>query len=1528
MTDMTEVPQRSALEQTIDEILKRIERAAQAGPEDLEQLDTDLRKLVENRVRLPFGLDIRGRFSQDVARLVQQIIASIYVHTGRRVVMTLTDERADAVTQGSPHDTATGRSSTRRSSQRRHWPRPLKLRLYDLFEALYDDLLNTIVPALRCALNDVPALAELVEEMGSPIPTMLALGLSAARDIEYTANTTVLPPREHFESKLAGDIEALVDALWDKIQSSIHAALLNRRGRTQHAATMASQAMDDPRMADARDNLARSCFVALQEYAAARLALARAIWARSTPAVDRAAWSATLHDQLARDIQALTGNRERHAYHDRSVTSHEQRMDRLLQGSTSFLRRVVGILKRQTALIQEHHITTMVQLRQRLAPGDVDQIIGQMKQYLQRVPPPASVDERANCANIPPPAIAGPNLAWDIESVNVDECAQVVEHLGLGELQRKLVSKAAATEKPAGAEKLFQAVLDHALGDSSELSRAERRVHADAPQGASFTLKATISRATRDEIVADVLKAPVVDGADDPGPDHASADPATEFRLWMVGWWRNETKLWRSIPVRLKPPPANIAAELERLTEPPERGDRPLSMHPYGPQHRAPANAPRPSWGEGKPLPTATVLVIGGGVAGLTAAHELAERGCHVQVIERLQGPGQDGRPEAVLGGLAASQWSRPPANPSVPPESLGYAGKDLPPFAKRAAPRYLNDSVATIRFKAESTDFEDAPAEIAKLIALGRKLAVEAHTITVSGHAGGPKEGPNIAAERARKVRDLLTLLCLYGGNRRDHVASPRIHVRDMGAASPVSDDPDDPMNRRVEIRQEEDILPGEHGYRFFPSFYRHVFDTMRRIPLYDRHDNETDRTVFDNLIPTRTQVFAGTYKDVDLAREKPRGIEGFRSGLKRMLVDLGFDRRDVVRFSTRMLRFMVSSKQRRADYDDISWWDYVTLQRPHAHAKMNEPRVEYSDEFQKQLRAAPQALVAMDAETCDARTQGNIVVQLMLDQILDRGGPTDCTLNGPTTTAWFAPWRRHLELMGVEFLVGELTDIQPDRDRQTRGPGERLKLSFSDMPIPHVADYDYIVLATDVVTAEQVTKRLRLGTESVPSKLRGFTTLLFESDDDTDGQSIRDRPKATVSDERTKLEFEWPVYGLSPEDRLQIFSGVQFYFSNDLEVARGHAYYQDTDWGLSSISQSQFWTKKRALRDQGVRGILSVDIGDFSRPSRYLNRSASQCPEEALAREVWRQLSESLRRARDRRREADSVVLPIPEPRYYHVDDHLVFSRFGDACTTLTPFLTNNVGDWKHRPGADPWDPGFPRARIDRQDEPDIWQSGHGGYQVHFDTLVFAGTYVRTFTRMTTMEAANESARHAVNAILDHLTARRAEVAKYAYLGAIDDARRDARRQGIPIDGAALLKGAQQVDQRFAGIAGDYCKIFDPERHELEGLEFLKRVDAMLAKEGMPHMFDILGVEGWLDHLQPNIDPLEGLFAALGDTMKDDWAIKTSEILAALAPLKKFGDAVLHQADDQVRSNMSAAARQLPDWIERIREQLKRRS
>src|SRR5438067_5803816 len=43
---------------------------------------------------------------------------------------------------------------------------------------------------------------------------------------------------------------------------------------------------------------------------------------------------------------------------------------------------------------------------------------------------------------------------------------------------------------------------------------------------------------------------------------------------------------------------------------------------------------------------------------------------------------------------------------------------------------------------------------------------------------------------------------------------------------------------------------LPGEHGFRFFPGFYKHLPDTMKRIPF-----GMNPNGVFDNLVAT-TQI------------------------------------------------------------------------------------------------------------------------------------------------------------------------------------------------------------------------------------------------------------------------------------------------------------------------------------------------------------------------------------------------------------------------------------------------------------------------------------------------------------------------------------------------------------------------------------------------------------------------------------------------------------------------------------------------
>ena len=49
---------------------------------------------------------------------------------------------------------------------------------------------------------------------------------------------------------------------------------------------------------------------------------------------------------------------------------------------------------------------------------------------------------------------------------------------------------------------------------------------------------------------------------------------------------------------------------------------------------------------------------------------------------------------------------------------------------------------------------------------------------------------------------------------------------------------------------------LPGEHGFRFFPGWYRHLPDTMRRIPY--KH-----QTVADNLVAAKESLFASYHRD-----------------------------------------------------------------------------------------------------------------------------------------------------------------------------------------------------------------------------------------------------------------------------------------------------------------------------------------------------------------------------------------------------------------------------------------------------------------------------------------------------------------------------------------------------------------------------------------------------------------------------------------------------------------------------------------
>src|SRR5437867_7447247 len=69
---------------------------------------------------------------------------------------------------------------------------------------------------------------------------------------------------------------------------------------------------------------------------------------------------------------------------------------------------------------------------------------------------------------------------------------------------------------------------------------------------------------------------------------------------------------------------------------------------------------------------------------------------------------------------------------------------------------------------------------------------------------------------------------------------------------------------------------LPGEHGFRFFPGFYKHVTDTMRRTP-YGLHGN-----AFENLsVATRMLLARAGQTEITWLARSPATLEDWHVDL-----------------------------------------------------------------------------------------------------------------------------------------------------------------------------------------------------------------------------------------------------------------------------------------------------------------------------------------------------------------------------------------------------------------------------------------------------------------------------------------------------------------------------------------------------------------------------------------------------------------------------------------------------------------------
>ena len=202
---------------------------------------------------------------------------------------------------------------------------------------------------------------------------------------------------------------------------------------------------------------------------------------------------------------------------------------------------------------------------------------------------------------------------------------------------------------------------------------------------------------------------------------------------------------------------------------------------------------------------------------------------------------------------------------------------------------------------------------------------------------------------------------------------------------------------------------LPGEHGFRFFPGFYKHLPDTMRRIPLAD------GRKVFDNLVaPSQVAMYQEQADPIVLPLEIPRTLEEWIVAIREIVhAHTGVPRDEADFFFHQLLVILTSCQQRRlAEYEKIAWWDFIKADQMSAG-------------YQKILaQGLTRSLVAMKAPVASTRTVGDILIQLILSSFT--GPQTDRVLNGPTNDVWIDPWIRYLAGWGVSLnLNAELKQI-----------------------------------------------------------------------------------------------------------------------------------------------------------------------------------------------------------------------------------------------------------------------------------------------------------------------------------------------------------------------------------------------------------------------------------------------------------------------------------------------------------------------
>jgi uncharacterized protein with NAD-binding domain and iron-sulfur cluster len=417
---------------------------------------------------------------------------------------------------------------------------------------------------------------------------------------------------------------------------------------------------------------------------------------------------------------------------------------------------------------------------------------------------------------------------------------------------------------------------------------------------------------------------------------------------------------------------------------------------------------------------------------------------------------------------------------------------------------------------------------------------------------------------------------------------------------------------------------LPGEHGFRFFPGFYKNLGDTMRRIGTGD------GGTVYDRLVHATTYrtSFAGR-PDLTIPLSidpAPRGLtpDTFVQTLGAALIEsYKLPPQEALYFASKLWVYVSSCDERRfGQWDYVSWKDFIREDR-----MSEEYRLVVSRSLVRNLAATKSSAASVHS----IGLVGLASILSLMGRGNDRGATFDRVLDGPTSEVWLDRWVALLRGMGVRFRVGwTLEGLRMARGRVgsalVRDPRGR---SHSITPAWFLS----------AIPFERVAALLTPAMLAADPRLEGIT----------------------------RLQNDW-------------MSGLQFYLREPLPLANGHVNYVNSPFALTSISQAQFW--RRGLRSYGdgsVKESFSTIISDWETPGILYGKPAKELTPAQIAREAFAQIQAHLN-------DTGQPVLREEMLHSWFLDPAIRPAPGGgpDRVVNDTPLFIQNPGEWADRPDS----------------------------------------------------------------------------------------------------------------------------------------------------------------------------------------------------------------------------------------------------